>query len=142
MANIYEFELGEINDELVEEYKELLYKYAEKLKDPNMIGSRIAKGELELTDDIVFQSAICFAKEYLKEVLNSGEQEQIETSNVQIIRGRSREAPEKSGAVHKESQDISDKVFLQVVFSGENIVLPKVGADSYKLIDHYIDRSL
>lgn len=44
-----------------------------------------------------------------------------------------------AGAVHKESQDISDKVFLQAVFSGENIVLPKVGADSYKLIDHYID---
>lgn len=72
MANIYNFVLGEINDELVEEYKELLLKYGEQLSNPNMIGYKIARSELELTDDILFQSAICFAKEYLKEVLNSG----------------------------------------------------------------------
>lgn len=72
MANVYEFELGEINDELVEEYKELLLQYSNQLNDPNMIGSKIARGERELTDDIVFQSAICFAKEYLKEVIANG----------------------------------------------------------------------
>ena len=61
----YCFVLGKINDELVEEYKELLLKYCKQLNDPNMIGSKIARGEKELTDDIVFQSAICFATEYL-----------------------------------------------------------------------------
>lgn len=65
MANIYHFELGEINDTLVENYKELLLKYCKQLNDPNVIGSKIARGEKELTDDIVFQSAICFATEYL-----------------------------------------------------------------------------
>lgn len=70
MANRYEFGLGAIDDELVEEYKTLLVKYGKKLNNPNMIGYKIAKGERELTDYIVFQSAICFAKEYLKEVLH------------------------------------------------------------------------
>ena len=67
----YCFVLGKINDELVEEYKELLVNYGERLSDANMNGNKIARGELELTDDILFQSAICFAKEYLKEVLAS-----------------------------------------------------------------------
>lgn len=44
-----------------------------------------------------------------------------------------------AGAVHKESQDISDKIFLRSVFDGENIVLPKVGADAEKLINRYVD---
>lgn len=65
MAKKYEFELGEIDDELVEEYKELLYKYCEKIKNPDAIGYKIARGELELTDEIVFQSAICYAKEQI-----------------------------------------------------------------------------
>jgi len=69
MANKYEFELGEINDELVEEYKELLYKYSERIENPNAIGYKIARGEFELTDEILFQSAVCFAKEHLKEIL-------------------------------------------------------------------------
>lgn len=68
----YCFVLGKINDEFVEEYKELLVKYGERLSDANIIGNKIARGELELTDDILFQSAICFAKEYLKEVLANG----------------------------------------------------------------------
>lgn len=63
----YCFVLGKINDEIVEEYKELLIKYGARLSDENTIGSKIARGELDLTDDILFQSAICFAKEYLKE---------------------------------------------------------------------------
>ena len=66
MANKYEFELGEINDELVEEYKELLCKYCENIENPNAIGYKIARGEAELTDEIVFQSAICFATEHLR----------------------------------------------------------------------------
>lgn len=69
----YCFVLGEINDGLVEEYKELFVKYGERLSDTNMIGSKIARGELELTDDIVFQSAICFAKRYLEEYLKKEE---------------------------------------------------------------------
>lgn len=69
MANRYDFELGEVNDELVEEYKELLYKHCASIKNPNLIGYKIARGELELTDEIVFQTAICFAKEHLKEIL-------------------------------------------------------------------------
>lgn len=67
--NRYEFELGEIDDELVEEYKTLLLKYCETFDNPNTIGYEVAKGERELTDYLVFQSAICYAKEYLKEVL-------------------------------------------------------------------------
>lgn len=65
----YEFELGEINDELVDEYKALLMRYAETFTNPNLVGYKIAKGEQELTDDIVFQTAICYAQEYLKELL-------------------------------------------------------------------------
>lgn len=33
MANRYEFELGEIDDGLVEEYKTLVIKYCEKLEN-------------------------------------------------------------------------------------------------------------
>ena len=69
MANIYNFELREIDDELVEEYKKLLLKYCKQINDPNAIGSKVARGELELTDYLVFQSAICYAKEYLKGVI-------------------------------------------------------------------------
>lgn len=69
MANRYKFELGEINDGLVEEYKTLVIKYCEKLDNPNTIGYEITKGERELTNDLVFQSAICYATEYLKKVL-------------------------------------------------------------------------
>lgn len=63
----YKFILGEINDEIVEEYKVLLLEYAKSLKNPNMIGYKITHGDLKLTDDILFQTAICFAKEYLLE---------------------------------------------------------------------------
>ncbi|MCR5691096.1 MAG: hypothetical protein K6G62_02650 [Eubacterium sp.] len=63
----YCFVLGTIDDELVEEYKEVVLKYCEQVTDTNAIGYKIARGERELTDDIVFQTAICFAKEYLKE---------------------------------------------------------------------------
>ena len=74
-ANKYEFELGEIDDELVDEYKEWLMKYCEKIiKNPNAIGYKIARGKSELTDEIVYQSAICFAKEYLKEYLKRVEE--------------------------------------------------------------------
>lgn len=62
----YNFVLGEIGDELVEEYKILLLQECEKLNNPNMHGYKIARGEKELTDDMVFQTAICYAKEYLK----------------------------------------------------------------------------
>ena len=68
----YRFTLGVVNDELVNEYKVLLLKYSERLSDSKMIGSKVARGELELTDDIIFQSAICFAKERLEEVLANG----------------------------------------------------------------------
>ena len=50
----------------------MLFKYCEKLDNPNTIGYEIAKGERKMTDDLVFQSAICFAKEYLNEVLRKG----------------------------------------------------------------------
>lgn len=43
-----------------------------------------------------------------------------------------------AGVVHKESQSISYSLFTKSVFSGENIVLPKVGSDSQKLINDYI----
>ena len=66
----YNFVLGEINDELVDEYKELLIAYSMKIKNTNLIGYKVANGELELTDELVFQTAICFAKDYLKEVLD------------------------------------------------------------------------
>lgn len=68
----YEFELGEINDELVEEYKVLALQYCKQLNNTDMIGSKIARGEMELTDDLVFLSAIFFAKEYLTERFNRG----------------------------------------------------------------------
>lgn len=43
-----------------------------------------------------------------------------------------------AGAVHKESQSISYSLFTKSVFSGENIVLPKVGSDAKKLNNDYI----
>lgn len=63
----YEFTLGEINDELVEEYRETLLKYC-KVTDfeKDKIGYKVASGEMEINDELLFQSAICFAKEYLK----------------------------------------------------------------------------
>ncbi|MGN0437529.1 MAG: LPD25 domain-containing protein, partial [Lachnospiraceae bacterium] len=44
-----------------------------------------------------------------------------------------------AGVVHKESQLISELVFRQAIFNHENIVLPKVGSDSEKLLKTSIE---
>lgn len=66
----YEFILGEIDDELVEEYRATLLNYCNVANfDKSQIGHKVATGEMEINDELLFQSAICFAKEYLKEYL-------------------------------------------------------------------------
>ena len=43
-----------------------------------------------------------------------------------------------AGIVHDESQYISDSVFYESICEKENIILPKVGSNPEKLIEHYI----
>ena len=44
-----------------------------------------------------------------------------------------------ANVVHAESQIIEQKAFQNALLNGDNIVLPKVGSNSHKLIDNYID---
>lgn len=63
----YEFVLGVINDELVEEYRENLLRYCQKRDfEKDKIGYKVASGEREIDDELLFQSAICFAIKYIK----------------------------------------------------------------------------
>lgn len=43
--------------------------------------------------------------------------------------------------VHKESQMVCDKLFRNCLVKKENIVLPKVGSDSTKLLNNYIQKA-
>lgn len=43
-----------------------------------------------------------------------------------------------AGIVHDESQYICDMVFAESLLSNENIVLPKIGSNAEKLIEHYV----
>ena len=44
-----------------------------------------------------------------------------------------------ANVVHAESQIIEQKAFQNALLNGDNIVLPKVGSNSHKLIDNYIN---
>ncbi|MCM1551445.1 MAG: zeta toxin family protein, partial [Butyrivibrio sp.] len=46
-----------------------------------------------------------------------------------------------AAAVHKESKDICNKLFRDCILEKENIVLPKVGSDSTKLLESYIQKA-
>lgn len=43
-----------------------------------------------------------------------------------------------AGVVHRESQMIEEKVFAQALANGDNIVLPKVGAEAKWVIEDYV----
>ena len=68
----YCFKLGEIDDEIVEDCREYLKKYCQILVEDeeigkNTIGYAIGIGKKEISDEILFQEAICYYKSYLKE---------------------------------------------------------------------------
>ena len=71
-GKIYSFQLGEIDDSLVEECRSLLKDYCqiqveEESINPNTIGYAIGKGERTVDDELLFQAAIVHYKEYLAE---------------------------------------------------------------------------
>ena len=78
----YNFQLGTIDDELVEECRTLLEEHCRILVEDeeiekNTMGYSIGTGEREIDDELLFQSAIVHYKEYLRK--------QIEERNKHII---------------------------------------------------------
>ena len=66
----YEFVLGKIIDELVEECRTLLKEHCKILVEDDETGKNtvvysIGLGEKEIDDELLFQSAICHYKDFL-----------------------------------------------------------------------------
>jgi hypothetical protein len=68
MSRHYSFELG-LNDNYYDEYKKLLFRKLQTMTDEKTVGYSIAHGKAELTDDIIFEEALCNGIEYLKQEL-------------------------------------------------------------------------
>lgn len=71
-AKEYTFQLGEINDGIVEECRSLLENYCkiqveEESISPNTAVYAIGRGEKTVDDELLFQAAIVHYKEYLTE---------------------------------------------------------------------------
>jgi hypothetical protein len=68
MSRHYSFELG-LHDNYYDEYKKLLFRKLQTMTDEKTVGYSIAHGKAELTDDIIFEEALCNGIEYLKQEL-------------------------------------------------------------------------
>lgn len=68
MSKKFEFELSPSN-EYYEQYKKLLFRKLQTMTDEKTVGYSIAHGKAELTDDIIFEEALCNGIEYLKQEL-------------------------------------------------------------------------